>query len=52
MIRIGIDFEFNLEFICTSVLFTKYQNLGKYNLRFFKNTRVQINSALNEKIRL
>lgn len=36
MISIGIDFEFNSEFICTSVLFKKYQNLGKYNLRFFE----------------
>ena len=50
------DFECNLELICTSEFFKKYQNLtspqGELNLNFLKKSRVQINFKLNEKRRM
>ena len=45
-------FECNLELICTSEFFKKYQDLtspqGELNLNFLKKSRLQINFKLNE----
>ena len=52
MISVGIDFEFNLEFFLHECSLQKVSKLGPMQFELFENARMQLNSVLNEKIRI